>query len=199
MKNYRITGFSHSARTGFARLSAAFFLVCSLGAEATAPRIAPELFGEERKADIVGYQFAPSESAARAEAAAAAEIVTEAFRAAGKVLTVDMLPSKQLAKYALLNNEAVALIGNQQDLSAKERGQYRLVTFYLRGDAPGEPVALIFARNARGAELSRAFNEGLLKIVGSGKYQEIMEKHSGGGQVAADYFSRLKRHNPALK
>ncbi len=48
MKNYRITGFSHAARTGFARLSAAFFLVCSLGAEATAPRIAPELFGEER-------------------------------------------------------------------------------------------------------------------------------------------------------
>jgi hypothetical protein len=195
MKNAKTKWFSISPLHMLAML----LLACSWGAEATAPRIAPGLFGEERKADIVGYQFAPAESAARMEADVAAEIVAEAFRAAGRTLAVDVLPSKQLAKYALLNNEAAALIGNQQDLSAKERGQYRIVTFFLRGDAPGEPVALILGRNARGTGLSRAFVEGLKKIVGSGKYLEIMEKHYGKGQVAADYFSRLKRHNPALK
>lgn len=200
MKNVKTLRFSSLPLAGVARLLAMLFLICSWGAEATAPRIAPGLFGEARKADIVGYQFAPQESTARAEAELAAEIVAEAFKAAGKTLTVDVLPSKQLAKYALLNNEAAALMGSPLDLAAKERNQYRITTFYLRGAAPGEPVALIFSRkSARGNELYRAFNEGLREIVRSGKYLELIEKHYGKEHVAADYLTRLKRHNPGLK
>lgn len=200
MKHVNNPDFFRSAWGGAIRLLAMSCLVFSWGAEATAPRIAPGLFGEARKADIVGYQFSPSESAARVDADVAAELVTEAFKAADKMLTVDVLPSKQLAKYALFNNEAVALIGSSQDLSAKERNQYRVATFYLRGVAPEEPVSLIFSKkNARGNELYRAFGEGLQKIVKNGKYLEVMEKHYGKGYVTTDYLARLKHHNPALK
>jgi len=181
------------------------FLVCSWSAQATAPRVAPQLFGEEKKADIVGYQFAPLKAAKSdgelAVGKLAVEIVMEAFKAAGKTPTVDVLPSKQLAKYALLNNDALALMGRSLDLTAKEKNQYRVVTFYLRGVAPNEePVSLIFSKkNIRGNELQLAFNAGLQNIIKSGKYLEIMEKYHGKGLVPADYVSRLKRHNPGWK
>jgi len=201
MKHYKTSGSSYSAWVGMARLLAIFCLVCSWSAEATAPRIAPGLFGEEKKADIVGYQFAPLE-ASKSDGELpvgklAVEIVTEAFKAAGKTPLVDVLPSKQLAKYALFNNDAVALMGSPQDLAAKERNQYRVVTFYLRAPAD-EPVALIFSK-ARGNVLHQAFNQGLQTIIKSGKYLEILEKYRGKGQVPADYASRLKRHNSSWK
>jgi len=203
MKHYKTSGSSRSVWGDMPRLLAIFCLVCSWSAEATAPRIAPGLFGEEKKADIVGYQFAPLE-ASKSDGELpvgklAVEIVTEAFKAAGKTPLVDVLPSKQLAKYALFNNDAVALMGSPQDLAAKERNQYRVVTFYLRDMVRGEePVALIFSK-ARGNELQPAFNQGLQKIVNNGKYLEILEKYHGKGQVPADYASRLKRHNPGWK
>lgn len=199
MTNYKIPGLSRFTWGSMARLLAMFCLVCSWSAEATAPRIAPQLFGEEKKADIVGYRFAPLESAAKSDGELMLEIVAEAFKAAGKSPVVDVLPSKQLAKYALLNNDAVALMGSSQDLTAKEKNQYRVVTFYLRDGSSGEePVALIFSK-ARGNELQLAFNEGLQKIIKSGKYLEILKKYRGKEQVAADYLNRLKRHNPSWK
>ena len=197
MKNYK--DFSRTVCVGMARLLAMSCLVFSWNAQATAPRIAPQLFGEEKKADIVGYQFTPLEaSRSNGELAVgklAEEIVTEAFKAAGKAPVVDVLPSKQLAKYALFNNDAVALMGSPQDLAAKERNQYRVVTFYLRA---GEPISLIFS-DVRGRELHKAFNQGLQEIIKSGKYLEILEKYQGKGHVPADYASRLKRHNPSWK
>lgn len=197
MKNDQTSVLSRSAWGGMPHLLAMLCLVCSWSAQATAPRIAPQLFGEEKKADIVGYQFAPSGAAAKSDGELAVAIVTEAFKAADKTPLVDVLPSKQLAKYALFNHDAVALMGSPQDLAAKEKNQYRMVTFYLRAQGD-EPVALIFS-NARGNELQLAFNQGLQKIIHSGKYLEILEKHYGKGQVPADYASRLKRHNPGWK
>ena len=201
MEHYKTSGFSRSAWVGMTRLLAVFCLIFSWSAQATAPRITSQMFGEEKKADIVGYQLAPLDAAAKSEGELAVEIVTEAFKAAGKMPLVDVLPSKQLATYALFSNDAVALIGIQQDLAAKEKNQYRVVTFYLRGIAPGEePVSLIFSKkNARGNELQQAFNEGLQKIIKSGKYLEILEKYHGKGKVPADYVSRLKHHNPGWK
>jgi ABC-type amino acid transport substrate-binding protein len=179
-----------------------FVLLCSCGAQAaTAPRITGQMFGEEKKADIVGYQALPMDASAKSESALAMEIVTEAFKAAGKTPTVDLLPSKQLAKYALLNNNVVALLGSPQDLTEQEKNQYRVVTFFLKGSAPGEEsVSLIFSKkNARGDEWHQAFNEGLQKILKNGKYLEILEKDRGKGQVPSDYVNRLKRHNPGWK
>lgn len=200
MKSDQTVGLS-SLPAGMVRLLAVFCLFCSWSAEATAPRIAPGLFGEERKADIVGYRLAPLASAVPSDGELAVEIVKEAFNAAGKAPVVDVLPSKQLAKYALLNNDAVALMGSQRDLLAKEKNQYRVTTFYLRGIASGEePVSLIFGKkNVRGNELHKAFNEGLQQILKNGKYLEILEKYHGKGRVPADYASRLKRHNPGWK
>ena len=201
MKYYKIPGFSRLAWAGMARLLTMFCLICSWNAQATAPRITSQMFGEEKKADIVGYQLAPLDAAAKSDGELAVEIVTEAFKAAGKTPLVDVLPSKELAKYALLNNDAVALMGSPQDLTAKEKNQYRVITFYLRGIQPGEePVSLIFSKkNAHGNELQVAFNEGLQKIIKSGKYLELLEKYHGKDKVSADYASRLKHLNPGWK
>lgn len=200
MKNYHqyLASFPLVAITGFLSMFLAFY---SGNAQATAPRISAQMFGEETKADIVGYQSASTEASAKAEGALTVEIVTEAFNAAGKSLVVDMLPSNQLAKYALVNNDAVALIGGLGDLSDLDAKQYRLVPFYLRLTTSGEEaVSLIFGKkNSRGDELHRAFGEGLQKIIKSGKYREILEKHLGKNQVPADYEGRLKRYNQNLK
>ncbi|MDD5268059.1 MAG: hypothetical protein PHO08_13180 [Methylococcales bacterium] len=201
MKHYKNPAFSCPAWAGMVRLLTLFCLVCSWNAQATAPRITSQMFGEEKKADIVGYQLAPLDAAAKQDGELAVQIVMEAFKAAGKTPLVDVLPSKELARYALFNNDAVALIGSPQDLTAKEKNQYHLITFYLRGIPPGEePVSLIFAKkNPRGKELQSAFKEGLQKIIKSGKYLELLEKYYGKANVPADYPSRLKRHNPGWK
>lgn len=201
MNNYKIT-VAPSAMPG---VMSSLMLMCCLffswSAEATAPRIAPTLFGEERKAEVVSYQSGAADAAARSEHALTVELVTEAFAAAGKTLAVDVLPSRQLAKYALVNGDAAALIGGQQDLTTQETNDYRVVAFYVHGTAANEKaVSLIVSKkHTRGNELHQAFSEGLQKIVRSGKYQEILEKHLGKEHVPAGYFNRLKRYNPSLK
>lgn len=188
-------------RVAWCAALAALCLLCSWDAGATAPRIAPQLFGEELKADIVGYPFAPLASPVSAEDALVQELIAEAFKAAGKTVTLDVLPSRQLAKYALLSNDAAALLGVRSDLAAREKGQYRVVTFYLRGAAPDEEaIALLFSKkNARGNVLQRAFDAGLQNIIRSGKYAELLEKYLGKGKLPAGYVNRLKQHNPGWK
>lgn len=203
MENYKKPAASRLTKVRVTGLLLAIFcLVCAWSAEATAPRITPKMFGEEKNADIVGYQLAASsEVAAKPMGELVLAIVTEAFKAAGKTPTVDVLPSRQLASYALTNNEALALIGSLQDLTAKDKDQYSVVTFYLKGEATGEePVALIFGKkNEHANELYVAFNEGMQKIIENGKYLEILEKYHGQGHVPADYAKRLKRQNPSWK
>jgi hypothetical protein len=149
------------------------------------------MFGDERTSDIVAYQSAST--GGDTDSVLTAEIVTAAFNAAGKTPTIDVLPSRQLATYALLNNDAVAMIGNNKDLTEKDRHQHSLVTFYLRGD---EAVMMIF-NNKRGGDLRKAFVEGMQKIIKNGKYLEIIEKSRVN--LPADYMSRLKHHNPSWK
>jgi len=174
-----------------ARLSALLLLACSFGVQATAPRITAQLFGEERKADIVAYQSTGMDS--RSETALMVQLVTEAFKSVGKTPVVDVLPSKQLATYALFNNDVVALIGIEQDVSRQDKKQYNVVTFYLKGD---EAVALIFSK-VRGADLHKAFVGGMHKILKNGRYQELIVL--SGDKLPADYVSRIKRMNPGWK
>lgn len=201
MKNNAASGLPSLQWAAMPHLLAMFLLLCSWSAAATAPRITPQLFGEEKKADIVGYQLAPQDAAAKLDSDALAEIVTAAFRTAEKTVTLDVLPSRQLAVYALINNESAALIGNRQDVPEKDKSQYRSVAFYLGVAVPSdEPVILIFSKkHARSNELQQAFNEGLKKLVKSGQYLQILEKHYGKDRVPADYFTRLQRHNAGLK
>lgn len=162
-------------------------ILYSFSAHATAPRITAQLFGEERKADIVAYQSADSKS----ETALTVEIVNQAFKAAGKSPIVDVLPSKQLATYALFNKDAAALIGTNDDVASKDKKQYQVVTFYL---GTTSSTVLFFAR---GSDLHRFFVEGLLKILRNGTYAQIAEK--SGIKLPADYLSRIKRVNPGWK
>jgi len=195
MKNYKI--FSSFKFTQSSLL--AIFAICSLffawTAQATAPRVTPKLFGEVKVADIVSYQLSPLNSASKADGELGMELLTEAFKAVGKSPVVDMLPSKQLATYALFSNDVAGLIGSPRDLAAKQKSQYRLTPFLLVGAAPNEDViALIASTNARGSELNQAFNDGLQKIIKNGKYLEILEKHRDKEQIPANYFNRLKNY-----
>lgn len=180
-------------------LLALCWLMAAGHAHATAPRVTPKLFGEERRTDIVGYQLGPQQAAD--ERVLAANIVTQAFEAAGMTLTVDVLPSRQLARYALLSGDALALIGNRRDVAGDEQEAYRQVPFFVSPVAvAAEPQLLILdARSERTPELILAFNEGLQRLINSGKYLLLLERHYGKGRVPSDYFTRLKRLNPALK
>lgn len=171
-------------------------LLFSLGAHATAPRVSAEMFGEEKHADIVGYQYSPSDEAAQLDSAAITEIIAEAFKAANAKPTVDMLPSKQVASYALINNEAVGFIGTPQDLGETPKNKYLMTRFFFKGDAA---IALIVSNSKQGKMLHEAFNQGLQKIIKSGKYAAVLENRFGKGQVPADYLTNLKKQNPSWK
>jgi ABC-type amino acid transport substrate-binding protein len=108
-----------------------FSLLCVESVQATAPRIAAHLF-DERKADIVSYEITPLVTATQTDGGLAIAILSAAFNASGEKLIIDILPAKPLAKYALLNNEVVAMIGTNQDLSAKEKTQVLSEVFYLQ-------------------------------------------------------------------
>jgi hypothetical protein len=176
-----------------ARLTTWLLLACSFSAQATAPRITAELFGDAKKADIVAYQGASA--AAKVETELALAIVTEAFKAAGKTPVIDVLPSQQLATYALFNNEAQAMMGIAQDLAGQDKKKYSVVAFHLKG-ADDVPVVLIFS-NVHGKELQKAFVSGMQKILKSGKYLQQVEKSRG--KLPADYVDRVQRLNPSWK
>lgn len=169
-------------------------------AEATAPRVTAQLFGEAKPvAEIVSYQVTPMNPTSKQDEQLTMELITEAFKTVGKTATVDILPSKQLATYALFNHDAQGLIGSPRDLTAEQMKQYRLTAFLLVGTGADEEVVALIVGIPRGAELSQAFNAGLQAIIKNGKYLEILEKYRGKGQVSADYFSRLKSRNPNWK
>ena len=181
------------SQTSVVWLTALLLLACSFSAQATAPRITAQLFGDEKKADIVAYQSATADAKSETELTLA--IATEAFKASGKTPIIDVLPSQQLATYALFNNEALALMGSAQDLAGQDKKKYSVVAFYLRG-AGDESVVLIFS-NANGKELHKAFVAGMKKILKSGKYLQLVEKSRG--KLPADYVSRVQRLNPSWK
>ena len=162
-------------------------------ASATAPRITAQLFGDERKADIVAYQLAPFDALAKANTALAVDIVMEAYKAAGKMPALDVLPSKNLALYALTSNESPVLLGSVQDLSEQDMNKYSVITFFFRGDAS---VSLIFSK-AHGKELHQDFNQGLRKIIKIGTYQKILEKYQI--KSIAEHVRRVKLQNSGWK
>ncbi len=114
------------------QLLVALCLFWSDGSYATAPRIAPQMFGEERKADIIAYEIAPLVTTNQTDGGLAIAILSAAFNASGQKLIIDIVPAKPLAKYALLNNDVVAMIGESQDISAKEKNQFLAEAFYLK-------------------------------------------------------------------
>ncbi|MDD2721509.1 MAG: hypothetical protein PHH47_09415 [Gallionella sp.] len=189
-----------SFHTLLAGLLAGVLLCCATGAHATAPRIAPQLFGEERKSDVVAYQLF-SMASAKAGDEMIAELVRSAFSAGGENPVVDMLPSRQLARYALFNGDAAALVGLLSDVHEKERKQYRVVTFYLVGsDDRQEPVVLACRKqNSRADNLCKAFEQGLRQLIKKGQYRQIVDKQMGTGKVPADILEWLKPHNPGWK
>lgn len=196
MINRKPLRLSLSAHSPIVHLLAGFLLLFSLTAQATAPRINAEMFGDEKKAEIVGYQFTPLDDKAKKDGEMMTAIIVEAFKSVGAAPTLDVLPSKQLASYAVTNNDAVGFIGHPGDLSANPKVKYHSIIFAFRGS---EPISLILSNNPRGDELYKAFGQGLQQIVKSGKYLELLENYFGKDQVPSDYVTRLKNQNPGWK
>jgi len=195
MNNYRISGLFKFSQSAAVAIFTMFCTVYSWNAEATAPRVTPKLFGEVKVADIVSYQLSPLSSTSKVDGELSMELLTEAFKASGKSPVIDVLPSKQLATYALFNHDVAALIGSPRDIGAKQKAQYRLTPFLLTGVAPNDDaIALIVSTNVRGNELNQAFNDGLQKIIKNGKYLEILEKYRGKEQIPANYFNQLRNY-----
>ena len=66
------------------------------------------------------------------------------------------------------------------------------------GTTNEEPLSLIVGKtHPRADELFQAFQSGLRKIISSGLYRELMDKHRGKTEIPADYFQRLERYLPA--
>lgn len=183
------------------RLLAISLLLCSWNAEATAPRISAKMFGEELQVDVVGYDSGQRSSAAEIEGKLTADLLQAAFQAGGAQPNVDVLPSKQLAKYEFIVNQVPVLIVSADDLNAKERARYRLVTYFLSDVAQAKsPVLLAFdLKRPRSDQLFKAFDKGMQAIIKSGKYRDILQQHLGKEAVSADYFNNLKRLNPSWK
>ncbi len=167
------------------------FLLLSFAAGATAPRISAQMFGVEKKDDIAAYSSAGSGR----DIDMLSELVMAAFAEKGLVPILDVMPSRQLARYALSSGDAPSLVGLQEDIPA--RGNYRAVAFYP-GDQEGKAEFLIFSREGKRAEeLYRAFNAGLQEILKNGKYRKIVEKHHG--RLPQDIALKLKGLNPGWK
>lgn len=179
-----------------ANLLACLLFLFSMAAQATAPRINAEMFGDENKAEIVGYQFTPQDNKAKRDGELLAEIISTAFKAVGATPTFDMLPSKQLATYALTSNDAVGYVGTPQDLATNPKNKYRSIPLAFIGS---EAFSLILSGSSRGDELFKAFNQGLQQIIKNGKYLELLEKYIGKDQIPTDYIARLKKLNPNWK
>lgn len=132
MKPTKNLSYSFLNSLNFSQLLATFCLFWSCSSYATAPRIAPQMFGEERKADIIAYETTPLVTTTQTDGGLVIAILSAAFNASGQKLIIDIVPAKPLAKYALLNNEVVAMIGDNQDISAKEKNQVIGEAFYLK-------------------------------------------------------------------
>jgi ABC-type amino acid transport substrate-binding protein len=194
MKNHKQLSFKTRSLSVLVPIFATLCLWNPLSTQATAPRLTSELFGEAKVADIVSYQLSPINAITKAESDLALELTKEAFKAAGKSPVLDLLPSKQLATYALMNNDVVGLIASSRDLSTKQKSQVKVLPFLLMNNTVNdEAIALVLSTNTKGNELAQAFNDGLKKIIKNGQYLEILEKYRGKGKVPADYFTRLKK------
>ena len=72
----------------------------------------------------------------------------------------------------------------------------RVFTFYLGSDG-ARHVVFFGKTGARAAALHRAFLGGLKKLVQSGEYRALLERHLGGG--VADPTPQLTKLNPYWK
>jgi len=136
-------------------------------ANAVAPRITQDMFGQEVSADILTYDSVEANEKRALEIGV--EIVKKAFDAENITMNIGVVPSKQLAIYALFNGDVRALIGMQRDLEPLDKSLYFRSVFYVH-NVSGRNVLLViyFDKNVQEAEkLFSDFNKGLEKIIDS--------------------------------
>lgn len=148
-------------------------------ANAVAPRITQDMFGQEVSADILAYESIETNDSQVTDITV--EIVKQAFAIEETLLNIDVVPSTQLAIYALFNGDVLALIGNESDLTAFDKSQYFCSVFYIHDNATQKiPFALYIDKNAPNAEkLFTSFEQGLLKLLENQTYSDIIQSKSG--------------------
>jgi len=131
----------------------------SIAAYAVAPRISQDMFGQEINSDILAYDSTNSNDRHHTEVAV--QIAKQAFAIEQITLSIDIVPSKQLAIYALFNGDVRALIGKKSDLTSLDQSDYFNSVFYIYDDGTTKiPIALYINKNAQDAEkMFSSFNE----------------------------------------
>lgn len=176
-----------------------FGVLCLFAAgsvQATAPRIAAQMFGVESKADIAAYPFVQiTDSSSKAEEELLLELVRAAYKAAGQEVVIDVMPSRQLAQYALQNGDVAALLGTNQDSAAKTHA----IVFFIRENNE-QPVSLIFnIKSEQANKRYKAFANGLNKIISDGQYAHIFSLYCGKDATAAEMIKHIKSLNQKVK
>ena len=113
-------------------------LIVVLGAPwvtwATGPRLTPQLFEPEATIKIFFYEYPPLTTFEMTNMGICSEIIQEAFTAAGVTVTLENQVVKPLAVYSLIQENAAAMIGMQNDFSDDELKQLVLMPCYtMRG------------------------------------------------------------------
>lgn len=96
-------------------------------AEATGPRFTPQMFEDEDKIQIVAYEYPPLTTLEIASMGLVTEVVQASFKEADMEVTIEIQVLKDLAKYYLLQDNAIAMMGQKQDFSEEEQKQLVII------------------------------------------------------------------------
>jgi len=96
----------------------------------TAPRFGPKLLKSEETIKIFAYQYPPLVDLQTPGMGIVANIVQAAFEEAGVDMQIDILPVKSLAKYSVLNENAIAVMGESGLFSEMESEKLVAVPCY---------------------------------------------------------------------
>ncbi len=116
-------------------MAIALVLLCStLTAHATAPRFAPEWFqpAEDNPAVIIAHDYPPYRSATPETHGMHVQIVQAALAAVDLALAVDIQAAKSLVVYALLQENALAVIGENFNFQDSARQHLIFIPIHFR-------------------------------------------------------------------
>jgi polar amino acid transport system substrate-binding protein len=105
-------------------------LVINKAVIATQPRITPGLLSPEIL-ELFAYEYPPLASIEISSSGLYPEIIQAALNKENIKATITILPIKSLVNYYLLQDNAVAIIGNGWEFTEEERKQLIIIPFYI--------------------------------------------------------------------
>lgn len=165
---------------------------------ATAPRFAPDWFilDEGSKPLIVAYEYSPYRTVSTENKGIHMEIVMAAFKAAQVDVDVEIQPVKDLVRYALFQENALAVIGENWNFSKEEQRNLVSIPFAFIEKTENDVLSFIIfnRRHQEGKSMADLFLEGFKKILKNGNYRDLFERSDTGRSIPRSYFKRLEKY-----